>query len=95
MTWTVEQTSPTVTTIRIPVNRNREWEQWALITSDRHIDSPKSDRSMQRRHLEQARAPFNRWLHGERKAGEERFYVPEYRNNLFCCFHHCSPVFLN
>lgn len=55
MTWTVEQTSPTVTTIRIPVNRNREWEQWALITSDRHIDSPKSDRSMQRRHLEQAR----------------------------------------
>lgn len=31
------------------------WEQWFLLSSDRHWDSPDSDRTLQRRHLEQAR----------------------------------------
>lgn len=31
------------------------WEQWFLLTSDRHLDSPDSDRALQRKHLEQAR----------------------------------------
>lgn len=30
------------------------WEQWLLITSDRHWDSKHTDRSLQRKHLEQA-----------------------------------------
>jgi len=37
------------------MRRNKEWEQWALITADRHLDNPHSNRSMQRRHLDQAR----------------------------------------
>ena len=31
------------------------WEQWILLSSDRHLDSPDSDRVLQRKHLEQAR----------------------------------------
>ena len=30
------------------------WEQWILVTSDRHWDSVHSDRAMQKRHLEEA-----------------------------------------
>lgn len=52
--WKVEKTGPTVTTIRIPVSRNARWEQWALATSDRHIDSPHTDLPLQKRHLSQA-----------------------------------------
>lgn len=53
--WVVEQTKPTVTTIRIPIKRNADWEQWALISADRHVDNPKSHLALQRRHLEQAK----------------------------------------
>ena len=52
--WSIHQTGPTVLTLKIPVTRNAGWEQWALLTSDRHIDSPKSDTRMQRRHLDLA-----------------------------------------
>lgn len=31
------------------------WQQWFLLTSDRHFDSPDSDLKLQRKHLEQAR----------------------------------------
>jgi hypothetical protein len=31
------------------------WEQWILVTSDRHWDSTDSDRAMQKRHLEEAK----------------------------------------
>lgn len=41
--------------IRIPFRANSEWEQWALLTADRHLDNPKSDRRMQIAHLQQAR----------------------------------------
>jgi len=30
------------------------WEQWILVTSDRHWDSVHSDRTMQKRHLDEA-----------------------------------------
>lgn len=30
------------------------WEQWVLVTSDRHWDSKDSDRTMQKRHLDEA-----------------------------------------
>lgn len=53
--WEVEETGPTVTTIRIQCDVNQSWEQWALITSDRHLDNPKCDRKMIKRHLEQAK----------------------------------------
>ena len=52
--WTVEETGPTVQTIRVAMDRNREWEQWALLTADRHLDNPHSNKAMQRRHLDQA-----------------------------------------
>ena len=31
-----------------------EWEQWVLLTSDRHWDNPKSDHALQIKHLDQA-----------------------------------------
>ena len=59
--WTTEATGPRVITIRIPVTRNASWEQWALITADRHLDNPHADRAMMLRHLKQAqdRGAFN------------------------------------
>jgi len=51
----IEQNSPTVTTIRVPVQRNRQWEQWALLSADRHFDNPKSRQDMQKKHLDEAR----------------------------------------
>lgn len=55
--WTVEEICPNVhritwrgSTLRSNGNQFR-----LLVTSDRHIDSPDSDRAMQRRHLEEAR----------------------------------------
>ena len=32
----------------------KEWEQWVLLTSDRHWDNPKSDHALQIKHLDQA-----------------------------------------
>ncbi len=32
-----------------------EWEQWILLTADRHLDNPHSDMGLQRRHLDMAR----------------------------------------
>jgi hypothetical protein len=31
-----------------------EWEQWVLLSSDRHWDNPKSDHALQKKHLDQA-----------------------------------------
>jgi len=31
-----------------------EWEQWVLLSSDRHWDNPKSDHTLQKKHLDQA-----------------------------------------
>jgi hypothetical protein len=36
------------------MERNAEWRQRVLLTSDRHLDNPHSDLKMQRRHLEEA-----------------------------------------
>lgn len=55
MPWTVTATGPSVTTIKIGCVENREWEQWALLTSDRHLDNGKTDRAMVKRHLAQAK----------------------------------------
>jgi hypothetical protein len=53
--WTIEQTSPAVTTLRIHGKKNREWEQWVLLTSDRHFDSRKSRVDLQKKHLDLAK----------------------------------------
>jgi hypothetical protein len=54
MNWSVEETGSTVQTIRIAMDRNKNWEQWMLVTADRHLDNPHSNRAMQKRHLDQA-----------------------------------------
>ncbi len=56
MNWTVEETGPCVATIRIDAQRKASWEQWGLLTSDRHVDNPKSNHRLQRRHLDEAKA---------------------------------------
>jgi len=55
MTWETEQTNETTATIRIDLKRNKEWQQWALCSADRHFDNPKSNRGMQKRHLDMAK----------------------------------------
>ena len=54
MTWTVEKNAPLVSTIRINGERRQSWEQYVLLTADRHFDNPMSDRKMQRLHMQQA-----------------------------------------
>jgi hypothetical protein len=53
--WSVETTSHAVATIRIPYQPVNSWEQWGLLSSDRHIDNPKSDTALQKRHLDLAK----------------------------------------
>lgn len=55
MNWSVERLSPVSAGIRIQMKRSAGWEQWALLTADRHLDSPYSNQELQRFHLEQAR----------------------------------------
>lgn len=41
--------------IHVQGKASRGWEQWVLISSDRHWDNPKSNRALQKRHLELAK----------------------------------------
>ena len=41
--------------IRIKGKARKDWEQWVLLTSDRHWDNPKSDRLLQTEHLKLAK----------------------------------------
>ena len=54
MSWATEQTNATTATIRIDLERNKEWQQWVLCSADRHFDNPKSNINMQKRHLDMA-----------------------------------------
>lgn len=51
--WNIERTSPDVITIRFNDVR-QGWEQWLLLTSDRHWDSMLSDHDLQEQHMEEA-----------------------------------------
>lgn len=42
-----------VTTITAPLVRKKDWEFWVLVSGDRHLDNPKSDRRLAIKHLEQ------------------------------------------
>lgn len=53
--YTTEQTQRNVVTVRVPFQRNKEFEQWFLLTADRHWDNPHSNQDLQREHLQQAR----------------------------------------
>lgn len=55
MNWKIERLSNVCTRMTIPYKANPEWEQWGLLTADRHLDHPKSDRKLQRLHLDQAK----------------------------------------
>lgn len=50
----IENPSKGVTLIKFEFKRNEDWQQWALLTSDRHWDNPDSKRRMQKKHLDQA-----------------------------------------
>ncbi len=49
-----DPTSLTVSTIKVPMERTQKWEQWVLLSADRHFDNPKSDIKMQKKHLQRA-----------------------------------------
>lgn len=53
MGWKVKKLADSYT-IDVPMKRSSNWEQWVLLSSDRHWDNPKSDRLLQRRHLDLA-----------------------------------------
>jgi len=55
MNWRVRRLSDVTAQIDITYVDNSDWEQWVLVTSDRHFDNPASDRALQRKHLDQAR----------------------------------------
>lgn len=52
--WSVERKHENVHIIDIPYEDNSAWEQYVLLSSDRHHDNPKCDWSMERRHLDLA-----------------------------------------
>ena len=55
----VEHTSRSVLTLRF--NVGPKWEQWFLLSADRHWDNPDSDQALQRKHLEIAKER-NAWV---------------------------------
>jgi len=54
-TWSAERPSRAVLDINVDMTRNREWEQWVLLTSDRHHDNPKTKRELEYAHLAECR----------------------------------------
>lgn len=55
MSYIVEQAQRNVHIIRMKPDTTK-WEQWFLMTADRHLDHPKSNRKLQIKHLEEAKA---------------------------------------
>lgn len=55
MDWLVEETGPTVATIKYKKRPGKGWERWVLLSADRHHDNPHSDQAMEKRHLDQAK----------------------------------------
>lgn len=54
MTHTIEQTSAAVLTVRF-TDISAGWDQWIMLSSDNHHDSPLCDRVLEARHLEKAK----------------------------------------
>lgn len=53
-TISVEPTAPNVLTVRVNVDATEDFEQWVLLTTDVHLDNPKCDQALHRKHLLQA-----------------------------------------
>ncbi len=60
MTWKSEQLSRNVIQLKVKGSRRTEWEQWFLLSGDRHWDNPKSDHALQKDHLDEAVKPQRR-----------------------------------
>lgn len=58
MEWTVTTTAPPNVHEIVFDGDYREpgWERWVLLTGDRHWDNPKSDWTLQKKHLDEAKA---------------------------------------
>lgn len=50
----ISQDGP-VLTLRVPMEKNNDWEQWVLLRSDVHHDSINCNISLEKKHLKQAR----------------------------------------
>lgn len=53
--WELSQQTPNIHTLTFPEVR-AGWEQWFLLSSDRHHDNAFCDQDLERRHLEEAKA---------------------------------------
>lgn len=53
--WTIEKDPSSVCAkLRVPYGTNKDWKFWVLVTSDEHIDNPKSNLALLRHHMDQA-----------------------------------------
>jgi hypothetical protein len=55
LTWEVQKINAVCTDIKIPYKATKEWQQWGLLTADRHIDNQHTDLKLQKYHLDQAK----------------------------------------
>lgn len=53
MSWTIKKASDHTHIIEIDYDAREGWEQWILLSADRHWDNPYSDLKMQQRHLDE------------------------------------------
>lgn len=52
--WSSKQIEHNVVMVDVPVKQRADWEWWLLLTSDHHLDSPKCNRELLKRHLQEA-----------------------------------------
>lgn len=55
MPFSVEHTHRNCVTVRMQVDSATDWEQWVLLSSDRHHDNAHCDQVLEKRHLDQAK----------------------------------------
>ena len=55
MDWTVDSISRNVVRVTMDAPQTVGWEQWFLLSSDRHHDNAHTDWGMERRHLQEAK----------------------------------------
>jgi len=53
--WSAKKTYKNVVTVDVPARRDAEWEQWFMLSGDRHWDSPHSDHKLMKQHLDEAK----------------------------------------
>jgi len=46
--------SKNVLVVDLPMKRSTSWEQWIMLSSDRHHDHMMTDQALEKRHLEKA-----------------------------------------